>query len=79
MTIILFLYIFLAVVAVFVLYSLFNIYHLLRFGYATLTNVTIITLYVAISCVYLMTVFVILGTINWATPLFNFALSDLGL
>ena len=75
MTIILFLYIFIAVVGVFVLYSIFNIYHLVRFGFATATNMAIITVYIALSTAYLMAAFAILSTIDWTTPLFDFTLS----
>lgn len=71
MTIIVFLYIFIAVIALFMLYSIFNIYHLLRFGFATTTNLTVITLYIALSTVYLMTAFALLSTIDWNTPLLD--------
>ena len=66
-------YIFLAAVFVFVLYSLFNIYHLLRFGFLSVTNVVVILIYIAISSSLLYVAFSQLLMIDWSQPLLNVA------
>ena len=65
-------YIFLAAVFVFVLYSLFNIYHLLRFGFLSVTNVAVILFYIIVSSLLLYFAFSQLLTIDWSQPLVNF-------
>jgi hypothetical protein len=65
-------YVFLVAVFVFVLYSLFNIYHLLRFGFLSVTNVSIILFYIIVSSLLLYFAFSQLLTIDWSQPLMNF-------
>ncbi|MEK7652959.1 MAG: hypothetical protein AAB358_00530 [Patescibacteria group bacterium] len=71
-TLSIFYYLFLVAVAVFLLYSLFNVYHLLRFGFFSLINVLVIVLYVLIAASFLYFSFSILMTVDWSTPLIDF-------
>jgi len=64
-------YVFLIVLAVFLLYSLFNIYHLLRFGFQSFTNVTIIILYIIGSTAYVWIALSDLATIDWTRQIFD--------
>ncbi len=60
---------FLLVVAFFLLFSFFNIYHLLRFGFSSSTNIIIIVIYLAFTSMYLIFAFGYLAQINWQQPL----------
>ncbi len=64
-------YIFLAAVFIFVLYSLFNIYHLLRFGFWSVTNIAVILIYIVVAGLLLYFAFSQLLTIDWSQPLLN--------
>lgn len=64
-------YVFLAAVCIFGLYSLFNIYHLLRFGFLSVTNILVILIYIAVSFALLYFAFSQLLTIDWSQPLIN--------
>jgi len=75
-TVAIFYYAFFVVVAVFALYSFFNLYHLFRFGFLTVTNVTAIALYFFLALTYLAFAFQLLGVIDWSTELF--VISDSG-
>ena len=55
----------------FILYSLFNIYHLLIFGFFSFINILVIILYVAAAMIILNFSFTQLALIDWQQPLFN--------
>ncbi len=69
-----FYYLFLLVAGVFLLYSLFNIYHLLRFGFQSFSNVAIIILYIIGSALYVWIAVHDLAQFDWTRPLFNSSL-----
>jgi len=71
-TISIFLYIFLVAVFIFILYSLFDIYHLLRFGFLSFGNIFVIIVYVIIASAFLLFAFNLLVQIDWSTPILNF-------
>ncbi len=60
-----FYYIYMLAVAVFMVYSLFNIYHLLRFGFLTAGTIAIIVIYLLGAFVILSTSFSVINTIDW--------------
>lgn len=60
-------YIYLASIAIFILFSFFNVYHILRFAKTNFFNATIIFLYLFISGVILFVSFWNLGGIDWQT------------
>lgn len=64
-------YLYLVVVAIFILYSLFNIYHLIRFGFLSWVNVLIIFLYILAAGIILAFSFDLLVQIDWHQPLFD--------
>jgi len=64
-------YVFLVMVGIFVLYSLFNIYHLLRFGFLSIANIVAIMIYITIACFLLYYAFGQLMTVDWSKPLLN--------
>lgn len=66
-------YLYLLAVAVFVLYSLFNIYHLLRFGFLTSVNVLVIVAYVGVAAILLFFSFNLLAAVDWSLPLMEFS------
>jgi hypothetical protein len=70
-TLSIFYYLFLAVVFIFVLYTLFNFYHLLRFGFFSVTNISVILAYLVISGSLLYLAFTFLSFFDWSTPLFE--------
>ena len=78
-TISIFYYLYLVAVLVFTIFSLFNIYHLIRFGFLSLTNILIIIIYLAISAVLIFSFMIILLQFDWTTPLIdlgNFSLTQ---
>ena len=70
-TLSIFYYLFLAVVFIFVLYTLFNFYHLLRFGFLSVTNIAVMLAYLVISGSLLYLAFTFLSFFDWNTPLFE--------
>ncbi len=69
-----FYYLFLVVLGVFLLYSLFNIYHLLRFGFQSFSNIAIVILYIVGSTFYLWIALSDFATINWDVQIFDTSL-----
>lgn len=65
-------YVFLVAVGIFVLYSLFNIYHLLRFGFLSVTNILVVLIYILAASFLLYYAFEQLMTVDWSQPLMNF-------
>lgn len=68
-TVSIFYYFFLLVVLVFLLYSFFNVYHLMRFGFFSVVNILVIVAYLFISAWYLFFAFSLLMAIDWSLPL----------
>jgi hypothetical protein len=66
-----FYYLFLLVLGVFLLYSLFNIYHLLRFGFQSFVNVGIVILYIVGSTLYIWVALSDLAYLEWNRAIFN--------
>lgn len=54
------------VVACFVLFSIFLIYHALRFGVATVSNVLAMIVYIAVAVMMLMGAYSFIMTIDWS-------------
>jgi len=76
-TIAIFYYLYLAVVLFFIIYSFFNIYHLIRFGFASLVNLIIITAYIVIATGLIILSLNFLATIDWSIPLINLSINSL--
>ena len=70
-TLSIFYYLFLVAVGIFVLYSLFNLYHLLRFGFMSATNILIMIIYIIVASILLYYAFGQLLTVDWNQPLLN--------
>jgi len=70
--------IFLILVGISLLFSFFNLYHLLRFGSPLVVTLGMSTLYVIGVIVLLGTSFVFLGTINWSVAIELLPTSGLG-
>lgn len=74
-TLALFYYCYLAVVLFFIVYSFFNIYHLVRFGFASLSNACIILIYIVIATALLLYSFQLLLPLDWNLPLIDLQLN----
>lgn len=72
-TLSIFYYLYLLVVLFVVIYSLFNIYHLLRFGFLSWLNIVVILFYILVLCLFLLASFNILLSIDWTQPLIDFS------
>lgn len=72
-TLAVFYYFYLAVILFFIIYSLFNIYHLIRFGFFSLTNIAVMILYILVASLFIMYSFELLMLVDW-----NLTLIDLG-
>ena len=70
-TIAIFYYFYLAVILFFIVYSLFNIYHLIRFGFFSLTNILVMILYIIVSALLLMYSFELLMPVDWNVTLID--------
>lgn len=75
-TLVIFYYFFLIVVAFFILYSLFNVYHLLRFGFASFVNIVVIIIYLLVASQLLLLSFDQLRPIDWDQPLISLSSSN---
>ena len=60
-----FYFIYLAFVGVFLLFTLFNVYHLVRFGFLSIANISIIVFYIGISIMMLLVSWYYIGQIDW--------------
>ena len=60
-----FLTIYLIFIFFFLLFSFFNIYHAVRFGFATMFNMLTLFLYIAVSLIILSLSVIYIGTVNW--------------
>ena len=70
-TIAIFYYFYLAVVLFFIVYSLFNIYHLIRFGFFSLTNIAVMILYIIVAAILIMYSFELLMQVDWNITLID--------
>ena len=70
-TIAIFYYFYLAVILFFVIYSLFNIYHLIRFGFFSLTNIAVMILYIIVAAILIMYSFELLMQVDWNITLID--------
>ena len=70
-TLAIFYYLFIVIVVIFIIYTLFNFYHLLRFGFFSMTNVAVMLAYLVISGSLLVLSFGLLSTFDWGIPLFS--------
>jgi hypothetical protein len=62
---VIFLILYLILVTFFVIFSMFLVYHAVRFGVATMTNVLTIFLYLAVALAILLISYDYIGTIDW--------------
>lgn len=60
-----FYFIYLGLVAIFLLFTLFNIYHLIKFGYLSLNNIIIISFYIIVTILILLISWRYISQINW--------------
>lgn len=76
-----FYYTYLVFVLIFLVFTFFNIYHLVRFGFLTIGNIVIIAFYITVSILILLISWNYIGQIDWQqtisitpqiTPQFNF-------
>ena len=65
-----FYYIYLVFVAGFLLYTFFNVYHLVRFGFLTVSNVTVTVFYLIASILILTISWGYIGQIDWHQTFF---------
>ncbi|MDO8669741.1 MAG: hypothetical protein Q7K65_05670 [Candidatus Buchananbacteria bacterium] len=77
-TIVVFYYLYLVIVLFFVIYSFFNIYHLIRFGFASFTNIIIIVAYLIAATFLIAYSFILLNQVDWSLPLINLPVGQLG-
>ena len=61
----LFYFIYLALIVVFIFYSLFNIYHLVRFGFLGIVSIVIIFFYIGISIAILLLTASFANQVDW--------------
>lgn len=61
----LFFYLYVFVILVFILYSCFNIYHLLRFGHLTWGTISTLVVYILVAAIILTISFFYINQINW--------------
>jgi len=68
-------YFYLIIVGLYLLFGFFNLYHLLKFGFVSFTNLAVMLIFIALSCWLITFSFSVLRAIDWQTPLLD--LSDL--
>ena len=74
-TLAIFYYLYLGAILLFFILGLFNIYHLLRFGFLSWVNISIILVYILISAGFLLWSLNLLINIDWNTVLIDFSVS----
>lgn len=67
--IIFFYYLYLVFVAVYLFFTFFNVYHLVRFGFVSFSNIILIIFYLAVSTLILMISWQYISQVNWLEPL----------
>ena len=60
-----FYYAYLALLGIFLLFTFFNIYHLVRFGFLSLGNLAMIIFYIVISALIIMVSWNYIGQFDW--------------
>ena len=60
-----FYYLYLVLLAFFLLFTFFNIYHLIRFGFISLSNLVMMAFYLAVSACLISISFNYIGQIDW--------------
>lgn len=70
-TVAFFFYGYFLVIAMFAIFSLLIIYHLLRFGFFSLINITVILAYLAISFALISYSFTVIYGFDWSLPLMD--------
>lgn len=71
-TLSIFFYLYLIVVFIFVLYTILNFYHLLRFGFYSITNISVMIGFLVVAGSLIALSFAFLSAFNWGLPLFYF-------
>lgn len=71
-------YAYLLAVLFFIIFSLINIYHLLKFGFASLTNILVIIAYIIIASLFLIVSLNQLNQIDWQQPLIDLSADNQG-
>jgi hypothetical protein len=64
-----FYYVYLIVVFIFLVFTFFNVYHLLRFGFLSFGNIAITALYIFISIGILIVSWEYIRAVDWSLPL----------
>lgn len=75
-TIAVFYYLYLIIILFFIFYSFFNIYHLIRFGFASLVNAIIIIGYIVVATILVIYSLNLLSPVDWTIPVINLQLKD---
>ncbi|OGY44251.1 MAG: hypothetical protein A2729_04905 [Candidatus Buchananbacteria bacterium RIFCSPHIGHO2_01_FULL_39_14] len=60
-----FYYLYLLAVGVFLLFTLFNVYHLIRFGFLNLTNIIVTAFFIGVSIMILLISWQAINQFNW--------------
>jgi hypothetical protein len=68
-----FYYLYLICILLFFIWSLFNVYHLLRFGFLSLVNIGIILVYIAVSAAFIMLSLEYLAEFDWSATFITFS------
>ncbi|MFA6428540.1 MAG: hypothetical protein WCW02_03290 [Candidatus Buchananbacteria bacterium] len=71
-TLIIFYYVYLILLGLFILFSFFNYYHLIRFGFWSWGNLGVMMFYAFITVAILIVTWSYLTKIDWQTPLTSF-------
>ena len=66
-------WIYLAIVAISLVISLFILYHLIRFGFFSLVNLLSMIIYLALLAWLLWYSFTLLQTFDWTIPIFSYS------
>jgi len=53
------------------IYSFFNMYHLIRFGFTSIVNITIMITYIIVATALIVYSLILLNQIDWTTPLLD--------
>lgn len=72
----LFLYIYYGFMAIYLIFVLFNFYHLIKFGFFTFGNVVIALLFIIITVILIYFSFVMIQTVDWSKTFTIFDMSD---
>ena len=70
--ILIFLYLYLMMVTIFIIFSIFLLYHAFRFGTSTLTNLIIMLIYLAGASIFLIGSYAYLNQVDWSQAIILF-------